>query len=103
MRRNTSGMRFSEGHPNELLESRWWWVPVVILVRGIVAESLSFRLPSGESNKVRGNYLKQYITRCQGTRAAGDSAGGLRRAGGLDLRPVRCRDDAHDRATATST
>jgi cation diffusion facilitator family transporter len=43
-----------EGHPNELLESRWWWVPVVILVAAIVAESLSFRTAIRESNKVRG-------------------------------------------------
>src|SRR5215207_573732 len=43
-----------EGHPNELLESRWWWVPIVILVAAIVAESLSFRTAIRESNKVRG-------------------------------------------------
>jgi hypothetical protein len=33
----------AEGHPNELLESRWWWVPIVILLAAIVAESFSFR------------------------------------------------------------
>jgi cation diffusion facilitator family transporter len=43
-----------EGHPNELLESRWWWVPVVILLAAIVAESISFRTAIRESNKVRG-------------------------------------------------
>ena len=43
-----------EGHPNELLESRWWWVPVVILIAAIVAESLSFRTAIRESNKTRG-------------------------------------------------
>ncbi|MGH3338603.1 MAG: cation diffusion facilitator family transporter, partial [Propionibacteriaceae bacterium] len=43
-----------EGHPNELLESRWWWVPIVILLAAIVAESLSFRTAIRESNKVRG-------------------------------------------------
>jgi divalent metal cation (Fe/Co/Zn/Cd) transporter len=36
------------------LESRWWWVPVVILLAAIIAESLSFRTAIRESNKVRG-------------------------------------------------
>jgi cation diffusion facilitator family transporter len=43
-----------EGHPNELLESRWWWVPVVILLAAIAAESFSFRTAIVESNKTRG-------------------------------------------------
>ncbi len=43
-----------EGHPDELLESRWWWVPMVILVAAIVAESFSFRTAIRESNKTRG-------------------------------------------------
>ena len=43
-----------EGHPNELLESKWWWVPIVILVAAIVAESFSFRTAIRESNKTRG-------------------------------------------------
>jgi cation diffusion facilitator family transporter len=42
------------GHPNELLESRWWWVPLVVLGAAIVMESLSFRTAIQESNKVRG-------------------------------------------------
>jgi cation diffusion facilitator family transporter len=45
----------SEGHPNELLESRWWWVPLVILVAAIIAEGFSFRTAVRESNKTRGN------------------------------------------------
>jgi cation diffusion facilitator family transporter len=44
----------AEGHPNELLEGRWWWVPVVVLVAAIIAESFSFRTAIVESNKVRG-------------------------------------------------
>jgi cation diffusion facilitator family transporter len=44
----------AEGHPNELLESRWWWVPLVILVAAIVAEGFSFRTAIRESNKTRG-------------------------------------------------
>jgi cation diffusion facilitator family transporter len=43
-----------EGHPSELLESKWWWVPVVILLAAMVAEGLSFRTAIRESNKTRG-------------------------------------------------
>ncbi|MGH3368673.1 MAG: cation diffusion facilitator family transporter, partial [Nocardioidaceae bacterium] len=43
------------GEPNELLEGRWWWVPLVVLVGAIVMESFSFRTAILESNKVRGD------------------------------------------------
>jgi cation diffusion facilitator family transporter len=43
-----------EGHPDELLESRWWWVPLVVLFAAIVAESMSFRTAIRESNRTRG-------------------------------------------------
>ena len=42
------------GEPNELLEGRWWWVPLVVLGAAIIAESFSFRTAIVESNKVRG-------------------------------------------------
>ena len=42
------------GEPNELLEGRWWWVPLVVLTAAIVAETFSFRTAIVESNKVRG-------------------------------------------------
>src|SRR5829696_1868297 len=42
------------GAPNELLEGRWWWVPLVVLTVAIIAESFSFRTAIKESNKVRG-------------------------------------------------
>ena len=42
------------GEPNELLEGRWWWVPLVVLTAAIIAESFSFRTAIRESNKVRG-------------------------------------------------
>ncbi len=42
------------GHPNELLESRWWWVPIAVLLGAIVMELLSFRTAIIESNRVRG-------------------------------------------------
>jgi divalent metal cation (Fe/Co/Zn/Cd) transporter len=44
-----------EGHPNELLESKWWWVPLLVLGAAIVMESLSFRTAIRESNKIRGD------------------------------------------------
>ena len=36
-------------------ESRWWWVPVVVLVVAIGMESFSFRTAVRESNKLRGS------------------------------------------------
>ncbi len=43
-----------EGHPNELLTSRWWWVPLLVLFVAIGMESLSLRTAVGESNHTRG-------------------------------------------------
>jgi cation diffusion facilitator family transporter len=43
-----------EGHPNGLLESQWWWVPLAVLGAAIVAEGFSFRTAIRESNKTRG-------------------------------------------------
>lgn len=42
------------GHPNELLESDFWWVPLVVLVVAIAMEGFSFRTAIVESNRVRG-------------------------------------------------
>jgi cation diffusion facilitator family transporter len=42
------------GAPNELLEGRWWWVPLLVLTAAIVAESFSFRTAIVESNRTRG-------------------------------------------------
>ena len=42
------------GAPNELIEGRWWWVPLLVLGVAIVAESFSFRTAIHESNKSRG-------------------------------------------------
>jgi len=42
------------GEPNELLESDFWWVPLVVLGVAIAMESFSFRTAIVESNKVRG-------------------------------------------------
>jgi cation diffusion facilitator family transporter len=43
-----------EGLPNELLDGKWWWVAVVVLLGAIVMESLSFRTAVTEGNKTRG-------------------------------------------------
>ncbi|MGH3423976.1 MAG: cation diffusion facilitator family transporter [Nocardioidaceae bacterium] len=43
------------GHPDELLESRWWWVPLAVLVAAIAMEAFSFRTAIAESNKLRGD------------------------------------------------
>ncbi|MDX6317944.1 MAG: hypothetical protein QOD35_1344 [Nocardioidaceae bacterium] len=43
------------GHHNELLSSRWWWVPLVVLVAAIGMESFSLRTAVVESNAVRGS------------------------------------------------
>ncbi|MGO1971784.1 MAG: cation diffusion facilitator family transporter [Propionibacteriaceae bacterium] len=43
-----------EGHPNQLLASTWWWVPIAVLVAAIIAESFSFRTAIKESNTARG-------------------------------------------------
>jgi cation diffusion facilitator family transporter len=39
--------------PNELLEGRWWWVPLAVLVAAIGMEGLSLRTAVIESNKIR--------------------------------------------------
>jgi cation diffusion facilitator family transporter len=43
-----------EGVPNELIDGRWWWVAVVVLLGAIVMEGFSFRTAIRESNKTRG-------------------------------------------------
>ena len=42
------------GAPNELVEGRWWWVPLAVLGAALVAEGFSFRTAIHESNKTRG-------------------------------------------------
>lgn len=42
------------GHPNELLTSQWWWVPIVVLVVAMAMEATALRTAVIESNKIRG-------------------------------------------------
>jgi cation diffusion facilitator family transporter len=54
------------GHPNELLTSRWWWVPLVVLAGAVVMEGFSFRTAVKESDKVReGVSWPQFIRRAK--------------------------------------
>lgn len=57
----------ASGEPDELLESRWWWVPLVVLSAAIVMESFSFRTAIVESNKVRGD--KSWLQFIRGSKA----------------------------------
>jgi len=41
------------GEPNDLLEGRWWWVAIVVLLGAIVMEGLSFRTAMREADKIR--------------------------------------------------
>ena len=46
----------THGHPDDsLLDSQWWWVPLVVLAAAIVMESLSFRTAIRETGHVKGN------------------------------------------------
>jgi len=46
----------AHGHPDDsILESDWWWVPLVVLGIAIVLESLSFRTAITETNKIKGD------------------------------------------------
>lgn len=42
------------GHPNELLDSQWWWVPIIVLLVAMAMEATALRTAVIESNKVRG-------------------------------------------------
>lgn len=44
-----------EGGENALLTSRWWWVPIAVLVGAIVMETFSFRTAIIESDKAKGS------------------------------------------------
>jgi cation diffusion facilitator family transporter len=55
-----------ERHANELLDSRWWWLPLVVLGAAIVMEAFSFRTAIHESNAVRGTQSwAQFVRRAK--------------------------------------
>jgi cation diffusion facilitator family transporter len=46
----------THGHPDDsLLDSRWWWVPIIVLLAAILMESLSLRTALREARLVRGD------------------------------------------------
>ena len=56
----------ASGAPNELLEGRWWWVAIVVLVGAIVMEGLSFRTATGQIKKIKGDASwAQYVRRAK--------------------------------------
>jgi cation diffusion facilitator family transporter len=57
----------AHGHPEDsILDSKWWWVPLVVLGFSIVLESLSFRTAITETNKIKGSVtFVQFIRRAK--------------------------------------
>jgi cation diffusion facilitator family transporter len=54
------------GEPNELLDSQWWWVPLVVLAAAIVMEGLSLRTAVGEASpQRRGQSWVQFVRRAK--------------------------------------
>lgn len=47
------GAEVLAGHGDELMGSRWWWVPVAVLLVSAVAESLSLRTALAETREQR--------------------------------------------------
>ncbi|MGI8524253.1 MAG: cation diffusion facilitator family transporter [Nocardioides sp.] len=46
----------AHGHPeNSILDSRWWWVPIVVLLASIVMEGFSFRTALRETAAIKGD------------------------------------------------
>jgi cation diffusion facilitator family transporter len=49
-------LHVTDGHPDDsLLDSRWAWVPIVVLLAAIVMESISFRTAIRETAHVKGD------------------------------------------------
>jgi cation diffusion facilitator family transporter len=60
-------LHVTHGHPDDsLLDSRWAWVPIVVLVAAIVMEAFSFRTAIRETGHVKGGatYL-QFVRRAK--------------------------------------
>lgn len=61
-------LHVTHGHPHDsLLDSRWAWVPLVVLVAGLVMEGLSFRTAIREAAHVKGDatYV-EFVRRAKG-------------------------------------
>jgi cation diffusion facilitator family transporter len=57
----------AHGRPDDsILDSKWWWVPLLVLGIAIVLESLSFRTAIIETNKIKGSAtFPQFIRRAK--------------------------------------
>ncbi|GAB3777476.1 cation diffusion facilitator family transporter [Nocardioides ungokensis] len=57
----------AHGHPaDSILDSRWWWVPPLVLAVAIVLEGLSFRTAILETSKIKGSAtFPQFIRRAK--------------------------------------
>ena len=60
-------MHAAHGHPaDSFLDSRWWWVPPLVLGVAIVLEGMSFRTAIGETRKIKGSAtFAQFIRRAK--------------------------------------
>jgi len=62
----TKYREIAEGEPNELLDSQWWWVPIVVLLAAMVMESFSLRTAVRESTPLRGKQTwVQFVRRAK--------------------------------------
>ena len=57
----------AHGHPKDsIIDSTWWWVPIVVLLIAIVLESFSFRTAIRETAKIKGDAsFGQFIRRAK--------------------------------------
>ena len=57
----------AHGHPaDSILDSRWWWVPPLVLGVAIVLEGMSFRTAIREASKIKGGAtFAQFIRRAK--------------------------------------
>jgi cation diffusion facilitator family transporter len=57
----------AHGHPaDSIIDSRWWWVPIVVLLIAIVLEGFSFRTAIRETSKIKGSSsYPQFIRRAK--------------------------------------
>ncbi len=57
----------AHGHPEDsILDSRWWWVPIVVLLAAVAMEGFSFRTAILEASKVKGDAtFVQFVRRAK--------------------------------------
>ena len=94
-----------EGKPNELLEGRWWWVPVVVLVGAIVhgGPVLPHRDPRDQQDPRGAPPGSQFIRRAKSPELPVILLEDFAALIGLVLRAARRRACPCSPATATST